>query len=190
MHPTAAHFSLQVTSLAGLTCSRLTELRLKGCGDVRNFKPLQACPALNNLDITLTNSSLSRGARDRQLATILMHLKPLVRLRHVQLQQLPTRGATLFSFHHLLKLERPPDALGISAWKAPLTTLSLAGCSSLQDTSLSILQSLATSLTSLSLAKCRGLTGSGFHTIALLSRLVKLDLSECDSSHSSRSQCL
>jgi hypothetical protein len=169
-----------VASLAGLNCRALRELRLKGCGNVRSLKPLQACSALRNLDITLSSSAIYRGVRHRQLATMLAHLKPLQNLQHVRLQQCRARKATVFSIQDLLNLERPLGTLVTSAWKSPLATLSLAGCSSLQDSSLPLLQPLERTLTSLSLSKCRGLTGSGFAAIARLSKLVSLDLSECD----------
>jgi hypothetical protein len=102
-----------------------------------------------------------------------------------ELQQLKLEGegshsfglATLRSMLASQRCARPHPSILLRY--TPLQELSFSGCFHLQDAGLEVVTALSQSLTVLSLASCRALTGKGFASIAKLFMMQKLDISEC-----------
>ena len=176
------HFGLQVASLQGLQLGSLSCLRLQSCGyiDDNGLAALKHCPNLGSLQLTWHGpadpSQHGRGCSGAGLESL---------QRLTNLTELIFEGATtglygiaaLGTFLGRRRFVGLPSSLNMSGLQ--LCRISFAGCSHLQDAGLDPLAALGDTLTALSLASCRSLTGKSFTALASLAKLQCLDMSGC-----------
>lgn len=188
---------MQVSTLEGLRAEALTRIAISGRHflSLHSLLPLARCRALQRISVTWTSFHVRPRITRTSSAHLLQALAPLTALTELKLcgSSGPQRASPdrLRSLTRLL--EKLPGATaprrrqlmvlgpGLRPAAPPLRQLIMAGCQAVRDQDLAALAAspLADHLTLLSLAGCVKLTGRGFDSVASLSYLRRLDLSQC-----------
>jgi Leucine Rich repeat len=172
----------QVSSLHWLHVPLLTHLRLQNCGhlDDQGLQALARSPQLQCIDISWRGVANPGQAGRGASGSGLLSLSQLTQLKKFAFDGVTAGSYGMAALGSVLGRRRfvglPAD---LQLWSVPLQHLSFAGCSHLQDRNLAAIKTLSNTLTMLSLACCRSLTGRGFAAIAACTKLQRLDLSEC-----------